>query len=93
MAYAEFPAGTDLGPLLQGLPDDACQCPHWGYMIKGRMTISYTEGEDDSLQAGDVFYLRPGHTGVVEEDAAMYELSPEKEYKVSLDHVLAKAGG
>ena len=26
----EMPAGTDFTPLFEGLPDDACQCPHWG---------------------------------------------------------------
>jgi len=27
-AYAELPAGTDFTPLLQGLPNDKCHCPH-----------------------------------------------------------------
>ena len=27
--------GNDLGKALAGLPDDVCQCPHWGYMLKG----------------------------------------------------------
>lgn len=27
--------------LLKGLPDDRCQCPHWGYLIAGRMTVKY----------------------------------------------------
>jgi hypothetical protein len=31
----ELPAGTDFTPMFKGLPDDACQCPHWGYVIKG----------------------------------------------------------
>lgn len=24
-----------LAPLLKGLPDDSCHCPHWGYVFKG----------------------------------------------------------
>ena len=35
IAYAELPAGTDLGPLLEGLANNACHCPHWGYLVKG----------------------------------------------------------
>ena len=30
---------SDLAPLLKGLPGDSCQCPHWGYMIAGRLTV------------------------------------------------------
>ena len=30
VAFIRAPAGWDLGPLLVGLPDDLCQCPHWG---------------------------------------------------------------
>ena len=74
-AYVELPKGTDLGPLLKGLPDDHCPAPHWGYVLKGQLTVSYLKGEDDVLRAGDVFYLPPGHTGVVQEDFAFIELS------------------
>src|SRR5438552_3029015 len=35
-----LPAGTDLAPLLKGLPNDLCSCPHWGYVFKGRMRVS-----------------------------------------------------
>ena len=36
VAFARLDEGVDLGPALQGLPDDLCPCPHWGYMLKGR---------------------------------------------------------
>ncbi len=93
LAYLELPAGTDLGPLLEGLPDDKCPCPHWGYILKGKLTVSYRDGGDEKLEAGQVFYLPPGHTATVQEDAAIIELSPEKEYGEVISHVLAKAGG
>lgn len=28
--YFTFASGTDITPLLEGLEDDRCQCPHWG---------------------------------------------------------------
>src|SRR6266571_4083310 len=49
----------DLAPLLKGLPDDLCQCPHWGYLVKGRMTVHYLD-HDEVIEAGDAFYLPPG---------------------------------
>lgn len=74
-AVVSVPAGTDFGPLLKGLPDDRCPCPHWGYVMKGRLRIQHAEGEE-ILQAGDVYYLPPGHTGVAEEDTEFLEISP-----------------
>ena len=30
----------------QGLPDDQCQCPHWGYVISGTMTFRFVDREE-----------------------------------------------
>ena len=30
--YFKMDAGTDIAPLLQGLKNDHCQAPHWGYL-------------------------------------------------------------
>jgi hypothetical protein len=55
-------AGTDIAPLLQKLENDLCQAPHWGYLIKGDLTVTYTGGETEDTHAGDMFYWPPGHT-------------------------------
>ena len=65
--HMSLPAGTDLSPLLRGLPNDLCPCPHWGYVLRGQMRISYADRQE-VIRVGDVFYLPPGHTGLVEED-------------------------
>jgi hypothetical protein len=85
-----FPAGTDLAPLLKGLPNDLCSCPHWGYVIKGRMRVSYAESQE-VLRAGDLYYLPPGHTGVVEEDFECIEFSPPAANEQVLDIVKRNA--
>jgi len=85
-----LPAGTDLGPLMKGLPDDLCACPHWGYVIKGRMRVSYADGQE-TIRAGDLFYLPAGHTGVVEEDFECVEFSPAAEHEAVLDVVRRNA--
>src|SRR6266545_6298504 len=38
----------DLAPLLKGLPDDRCQCPHWGYVFKGRITWRFADHDEVS---------------------------------------------
>ena len=85
-----LPAGTDLGPLLKGLPDDLCSCPHWGYVIKGRMRVSYADSQE-VLGSGDLYYLPPGHTGVVEEDLECIEFSPPAAHEQVLDVVKRNA--
>ena len=80
-----LPAGTDLAPLLQGLPGDLCPCPHWGYMLRGRIRLTYADREE-ILEAGDLFYLPPGHLPLVEEDTEFVEFSRPAEHQPVLDH-------
>jgi hypothetical protein len=87
-----LPAGTDLAPLLKGLPNDLCPCPHWGYVIKGRIRVRYADGEE-TLQAGDLFYLPPGHTPLVEEDTEFVEFSRPAEFQPVLEHLANAADG
>jgi hypothetical protein len=40
VAFVTLEEGTDLSPATKGLPDDLCPCPHWGYMLKGRLAMT-----------------------------------------------------
>ena len=37
--HLDLPAGVDFTPLFKGLSDDLCQCPHWGYVTAGSITL------------------------------------------------------
>jgi len=88
ITYLEIPAGLDFSPLLQGLPDDKCQCPHWGYVFKGALHIGYTDGTEEVLKAGQIYYMPPGHTvWTTGEDTALLILGPEKEEKEVMEHI------
>src|SRR4051812_25058182 len=63
--FVSFGASLDAAPLLEGLPDDRCPCPHWGYVLKGRLTYRFADREE-VCEAGDAFYLPPGHIPSVE---------------------------
>lgn len=52
---------TDMAPLLRGLPDDMCSCEHWGYVVKGRVTFTFTD-HVEVFEAGDAFRVLPGHS-------------------------------
>ena len=86
MALETLPGGTDTAPIFKGLPDDRCQCPHWGYVLKGRMRIRYPDREE-ILEAGDAYYMEPGHLPLFEEDTEIIEFSPKGEYQKTMEVV------
>ena len=90
VAFNQMPAGADLAPLLQGLKNNSCQCPHWGYILEGELLMKYDDGSEETLLTGDVFYMQPGHTAKVLKDTKLIDFSPEKELKEVLDHVAKK---
>lgn len=87
IAYNEIPGGSDVTPLLEGLKNNSCHCPHWGYILQGAMRVKYDDGAEEVLNAGDVYYLPPGHTAIIEEDLKIVEFSPEKEFGEVMEHV------
>lgn len=84
------PAGGDTTPLLEGLPDDLCQCPHWGTMLEGAAQVRYADGSEETVHAGQVFYWPPGHTVWTDEGFESVQLSPQEPMQQTLDHVRAK---
>lgn len=89
-AYIRYPTGLDFGPLLEGLERDHCQCPHWGYVIDGRIRVTYEDGTEEVVGAGEIYYWPSGHTVVVEEAVEMVEFSPHDEMSGVLAHVVDK---
>lgn len=90
--YFSLGAGTDIAPLLVGLDDDACQAPHWGYVISGNLVVSYTDGTHDTCLTGDVFYWPSGHSVRVVEDAEVILFSPHTEHAAVMDHMRQRMG-
>ncbi|AXE86036.1 MULTISPECIES: hypothetical protein [unclassified Streptomyces] len=91
VGYITLPQGTDMGPALKGMPDDACQCPHWGYLLKGRIRMRTAAGEEEYV-AGQAYYWGPGHVPVALEDSEFVEFSPSEDFQRVIDHVVAQAG-
>ena len=91
LSFVRVPAGWDLAPMLAGLPDDLCQCPHWGYLLSGRVKLATNDG-DEFFEPGQAFYWSPGHAPSALEDSEYVEFSPTKEFNVLIDHVRAQLG-
>lgn len=90
VAINEPKAGTDFGPILKGLKDDLCQVPHWGYLEKGKIRITNSNNTTITVLGGEVFYMPPGHTLIVDEDARIIDFSPEKQMKELNEFILNK---
>jgi hypothetical protein len=87
VAFNEMPKGPDMTPLLKGLKNDSCHCPHWGYILEGAIRIIYDDNTKEVVKAGDVFYWPAGHTAIVEENLKLIDFSPEKELDEVMEHV------
>ena len=55
-------------------------------MISGRARVIYADREE-VLEAGDAYYLEPGHNLVVEESGEVVEFSPAGEYQKTMQAV------
>ena len=88
VGFESFHEDADATPLFKGLPDDRCQSPHWGYVARGSVTFRYADGEE-TYEAGDAYYGRPGHIPLVAAGTEIVEFSPTDEYRRTLE-VVAK---
>jgi len=91
--YFSLGAGTDIAPLLEGLDDDACHAPHWGFMISGHVVVAYTDGTEETCISQDLFYWPAGHSVRVVDDAEVILFSPQAEHGTVMNHMLSKMAG
>ena len=88
--YFSLSAGVDTVPLFQGLEGNLCQCPHWGYVLQGRITTTDSAGVQETVNASDLFYWPPGHNVKVDEDAEIIMFSPQREHTLVINHMIGK---
>jgi hypothetical protein len=75
VCFESHGADADLAGLFRGLPDDRCQLPRWGYVLRGRVGFRFSDREE-TYEAGDAYYVPPGHTPVHHAGAEIVEFSP-----------------
>jgi len=88
--YFSLAQGVDTTPLFVGLDGDACQCPHWGFVLKGVLTTTDVAGKEETVRASDLFYWPKGHNVKVTEDAEIIMFSPQREHTHVIDHMREK---
>lgn len=90
--YFSLSAGVDTTPLFQGLHGNACQCPHWGFVLRGQITTTNQDGSRETVKANDLFYWPPGHNVKVDADADFVMFSPQHEHTHVIDHMKVMVG-
>ncbi len=88
--YFSLASGVDTRPLFEGLDGGVCHCPHWGFVLRGRITTTSAKGEKETVTADDLFYWPPGHNVSVEEDADIVMFSPQREHTQVINHMIQK---
>ena len=88
--YFSLSAGVDTTPLFQGLDGDLCQCPHWGFVLRGQLTTTDADGTQETVNANDLFYWPSGHNIKVNTDAEIVMFSPQEEHSHVINHMIEK---
>jgi hypothetical protein len=91
--FFSLSAGVDTTPLFQGLQGDSCQCPHWGFVLRGQLTTTDEHGAQEMVNANDLFYWPPGHNVRVDADAEIVMFSPQHEHSIVINHMIEKVKG
>jgi quercetin dioxygenase-like cupin family protein len=58
-----------------------------GYVIKGKLTFTFTDGREETYEAGDAYYAPPGHTPTLFAGSEVVEFSPTKELHETMEVV------
>jgi len=88
VGFESFPQDVDPAPFFVGLPDDRCQCPHWGFVTSGQVTFRFAD-HDETYVEGDAYYAPPGHLPVLAAGTSIVEFSPTAD----LEATMAVVGG
>ena len=75
VAFETHKADMDPAPFFRGLPDDRCQCPHWGYVLRGSISFGYDD-HVEVFETGDAFYVPGGHGNAVKGGTEVIMFSP-----------------
>ncbi len=93
VAFESMPANfpPDASPFA-GLPDDRCQCRHLGYVLTGSFRVSYPDGREETVRAGEAYILKPGHFVQTIEPVELVEFSPRDEHDRTIATIAKNLG-
>lgn len=88
IGFEAYTEDADPAPLFRGLPDDRCQCPHWGVVLKGTLIYTHSDGRKDVIGAGEAYYVGPGHLPRFTAGTEIVEFSPTADLAQTIEVVM-----
>lgn len=86
VCFERHTADADLTEMFRGLPDDVSPLAPWGYVIAGRIGFRF-EGREETYEAGDAYYVPPGHTVVHHAGTEIIDFSPTEVLATTIEVV------
>ncbi|MGB7961459.1 MAG: cupin domain-containing protein [Propionicimonas sp.] len=83
VAFEEYSQDADLAPFFDGLPNNQCQASHLGYVLKGKVAFRTANGEE-VFEAGDAYFVGPGHTPIMYAGGEVIEFSPTEQLAATM---------
>ena len=62
VSFETHTSDEDLGPLLEGLPNDECQFVRLGYVVRGTAEFRFGGGRIEIYNAGEAYSVPVGHS-------------------------------
>lgn len=90
-AFETCAAGSDIDNLISIFPHKACPVEHWGIIFKGKVRVEFVDSPDEIFEAGDVFYVQPGHRPYMLEDTELLQITRKAEHNGFIQQI-AEAG-
>ena len=87
IGFERYDRDSDPAALFRGLPDDRCQCPHWGVVLKGTLIYDEADGSRTEIGAGEAYAVGPGHLPVFTAGTEVIEFSPTAELEKTIEVV------
>lgn len=84
VGFETYLAHADLAPYFKGLPDDACQAVHIGYVLRGKLVWHYTDGTTEVTESGAAYVTKPGHTPELFPDTEVVEFTRADELAATM---------
>ena len=88
VCFESHTADAELGALFRGLPGDRCPLPRWGYVVKGKVGFVFPDRKE-TFEAGDAYYVPPGHFPVHDAGAEIIEFSPTDVLEATMKVVMS----
>lgn len=83
VGFETYKRDYDPASFFAGLPQDRCQCPHWGVVTAGSITFRFAD-RLETYRTGDAYFVPAGHLPLFVAGSSVVEFSPTAELEQTM---------